>query len=633
MDRDPLELDPHTMRLLGYQTVDLLVDWISTSGQVPLARGASRAEMERRLAEPPPSGPARFEELLAQLQDDVLAFMNRGDHPRFFAFIPSNGTWPGALGDLIASACNIYSGSWSESAGPSMLELVVLDWFKEWIGYPKEAGGVLLSGGSAANMTALACARETLIGPMSGDIVAYVSDQAHSSIARAARVLGFQPHQLRVLPVDERFRMSPTALTDAIESDIRAGHRPLFVAASAGSTNTGAIDPLPQLREIADKHEMWLHVDGAYGGFAALTRRGREWLHGLELADSVSLDPHKWLYQPFECGCLLVRREQNLQRAFQITPDYLKDVEGGGEEVNFSDLGLQLTRMCRAVKVWLSLKYFGVDAFREAIDRTLDLAIRAQQRIESSDQLELMNPASLGVVCFRRLGAEGESEDALEKFNAGLVRELATSGFGLVSSTRLRGRYALRLCVVNHTSGPKDIDQVLSWIEQQPPPPNSAAVPLAAAVEERHPDVLNAWLGKDDLDPTMVRAIPLFASLTEEQLQMVNRAGSLVAFPAGETVLKGWDYGRDFFIILEGTAAVQLEEKVVRTLQAGDFFGELAALDWGASFGYPRLASVAAASPLRLLVLPGQVLNELVRTVPEVEGTVRHAIQERLPTA
>ncbi|MEA2509793.1 MAG: hypothetical protein QOG21_1875, partial [Actinomycetota bacterium] len=609
----------------------MLVDWISTSGQVPLARSASRAEMERRLTEPPPSGPTRFEEISAQLQDDVLAVMNRGDHPRFFAFIPSSGTWPGALGDLIASACNIYSGSWSESAGPSMLELVVLDWFKEWIGYPKEAGGILLSGGSAANMTALACARETLIGPMTGDVVAYVSDQAHSSIARAARVLGFQPHQLRVLPVDERFRMSPTALRDAIESDIQAGHRPFFIAASAGSTNTGAIDPLPQLREIADKYEMWLHVDGAYGGFAALTRRGREWLHGLELADSVSLDPHKWLYQPFECGCLLVRREQNLRRAFQITPDYLKDVEGGEEEVNFSDLGLQLTRMCRAVKVWLSLKYFGVDAFREAIDRTLDLAILAQQRIESSGQLELMNPASLGVVCFRRRVADGESEDALEKMNAALVRELATSGLGLVSSTRLRGHYALRLCVLNHTSGPEDIDQVLDWIEQRPPPPDSVELPVAA-VEERHPDVLNAWLGKDDLDPTMVRAIPLFASLPEEQLQMVKRAGSLVAFPAGETVLKRWDYGRDFFIILEGIAAVQLEEKVVRNLEAGDFFGELAALDWGASFGYPRLASVAAESPLRLLVLPGQVLNELVRTVPDVEAAIRRAIQERLPT-
>jgi aromatic-L-amino-acid decarboxylase len=628
MERDPLQLEPETMRQLGYQAVDMLVNWMVGQGQGRLARGALRSEMVQRLAEPPPAGPVGFEQLLEQLENDVLAYMNRGDHPRFFAFIPSNGTWPGALGDLIASACNIYAGSWSESAGPSMLELVVLDWFKEWIGYPKEAGGILVSGGSAANMTALACARESLIGPMAGDVVAYVSDQAHSSIARAARMLGFQPHQLRVLPTDERFRMNPTALTEAIESDMGVGHRPLFIVASAGSTNTGAIDPLVRLRQIADRYEMWLHVDGAYGGFAALTERGRGWLTGMELADSITLDPHKWLYQPFECGCLLVRRGQDLHRAFQITPDYLKDVESSDQEVNFSDLGLQLTRMCRAVKVWLSLKYFGVEAFREAIDRTLDLALRAQRRIEASNELELLNPASLGVVCFRRCGADGEAEDSIERRNAALVTELAASGFGLISSTRLRGRYALRLCVLNHTSGPKDIDEVLEWIETQPSSPTSAGT---AEMEERHPDVAETWLGKDNIDPSLLRAIRLFSELNDDHMELVSRTASLITFPAGATVLKRWDYGRDFFIILEGTAAVHLPENVVRNLEAGDFFGELAALDWGASFGYPRLASVSAASPLRVLVVPGQVLNELVRAVPEIDAAIKHAMQQRLP--
>lgn len=512
-----------------------------------------------------------------------------------------------------------------------MLELVVLDWFKEWVGYPKEASGILVSGGSAANMTALACARESLIGPMEQDVVAYVSDQAHSSVARAARVLGFQPHQLRVLPADESFRMNPATLTDAIDSDIAAGHRPLFLAASAGSTNTGAIDPLPRLREIADKYQMWLHVDGAYGGFAALTSRGREWLTGMDLADSVTLDPHKWLYQPFECGCLLVRRGQDLHRAFQITPDYLKDVEGSDEEVNFSDLGLQLTRMCRALKVWLSLKYFGVDAFRETIDRTLDLAMRAQRRIEASEQLELLNAASLGVVCFRRCGIDGEPEDVLEKMNAGLVGELAASGFGLISSTRLRGRYALRLCILNHTTGPEDVDQVLDWIERQPL--SQHPTERLAEVEERHPDVADTWLGKDTPDHALLVAIPVFSALRDPHLRMVASTATIVKFPAGATVLKRWDYGRDFFIILDGTAAVHLDKNVVRHLEAGDFFGELAALDWGASFGYPRLASVTAASPMRVLVLPGQVLNELVRAVPEVEVAIRHAIQQRLPTS
>jgi glutamate/tyrosine decarboxylase-like PLP-dependent enzyme len=511
-----------------------------------------------------------------------------------------------------------------------MVELVVLDWFKEWIGYPKDAGGILLSGGSAANMTALACARENRIGPMAEDVVAYVSDQAHSSVARAARLLGFQPHQLRVLPADQHFRMSPKALSEAIASDIHAGRRPLFTSASAGSTNTGAIDPLHELRDIADSHEMWFHVDAAYGGFAALTQRGREWLEGIQLADSITLDPHKWLYQPFECGCLLVRRAHELQRAFQITPDYLKDVESSAQEVNFSDLGLQLTRMSRALKVWMSVKYFGVDAFRQTIDRTLDLARLAQQRIEASQHLELMNPASLGVVCFRRRFAGVDEEDDLERLNAALVKNLATSGVGLVSSTRLRGRYALRLCVLNHTTGPDDVEKVLRWIEDQALP-EALSVDTPHQPEERHPAVSDAWLGSDELDPATVGAIPFFSSLSDAHLEMVSRSANVVTVPAGQIVLKRWDYGRDFFIVLDGTAEIRLEDDVVAELGAGGFFGELGALDWGASFGYPRLASVSAATPLRLLVLPGQVLNDLVRTIPEVEVMIRHAVQERLP--
>ena len=226
---------------------------------------------------------------------------------------------------------------------------MVLDSFKEWIGYPAAAAGVLLGGGSAAT-TALACARESLIGPMVADVVAYCSDQAHSSVARAARALGFRPEQVRVLPTDEHFRMRPDALAATMEADVAAGRRPLFVAAAAGSTNTGAIDPMPELAAIARAHGAWLHVDGAYGAFAALTERGHEALAGIGLADSVTLDPHKWLYQPFECGCLLVREGRLLDEAFLITPDYLKDIEVARQEVNFSDRSFQLTRVSRALK-------------------------------------------------------------------------------------------------------------------------------------------------------------------------------------------------------------------------------------------------------------------------------------------
>ena len=628
---DPLGLDPETMRRLGYQTVDMLVDRLSAVTEGPVIRRSDRSEMERRLGEPPPEGAQGFDEILGKLGEDVLPFASVTAHPRYFAFIPGCPTWPGALGDLIASVSNIENSSWLESAGPSELELVVLDWFKEWIGYPAEAEGVLVSGGSAANMTALACAREAMLGAMSERVVAYVSDQAHSSVARAARVLGFRPEQVRVLPTDEHFRMRPDALSEAMDADLRAGRRPLFVAASAGSTNTGAVDPLPELAGICKERGAWLHVDGAYGGFAVLTGRGKRLLAGMELADSVTLDPHKWLYQPFECGCLLVRRGHYLREAFEITPDYLKDTEVAAREVNFADRGVQLSRMCRALKLWVSLKFFGVAAFRTAIDRSLDLAREAQARIEASDELELLVPATLGVVCFRRRFGGVDDEDELARLNAGLVEGLTASDEGHISSTRLRGRYALRMCVLNHTSTSGDVKRALDWIENAPAP-GVEAEETPVASYDRHPDVRQpSWLGRRPADVTELRAFPLFGDLTDSELDLIAHSAYEDVAEAGEPIVRQWDPSREFYVVLDGTVEVRTEERHLADLGPGDYFGELAALDWGASFGYPRLASVIATSPVRLLVFPGASFNTLVRDVPSFGDELRRAVRERLP--
>jgi aromatic-L-amino-acid/L-tryptophan decarboxylase len=628
---DLLGLDPETMRRLGYQTVDMLVDRLSAVAEGPVIRRADRPEMERRLREPSPEEAQGFDEILGRLGTDVLPFASVTGHPRYFAFIPGCPTWPSSLGDLIASVSNIENSSWLESAGPSELELVVLDWFKEWIGYPAEAEGVLVSGGSAANMTALACAREAMLGAMSERVVAYVSDQAHSSVARAARVLGFRPEQVRVLPTDERFRMRPEALVNAMDADLRTGLRPLFVSVSAGSTNTGAVDPLPGLAEICKKRGAWLHVDGAYGGFAALTGRGKRLLQGMELADSVTLDPHKWLYQPFECGCLLVRRGHYLREAFEITPDYLKDTEVLAREVNFADRGVQLSRMCRALKLWVSLKYFGVAAFRKAIDRSLDQAREAQARIENSGELELLVPATLGVVCFRRRFEGVDDEDELARLNAGLVEGLTASDEGHMSSTRLRGRYALRMCVLNHTTTSDDVHRVLDWIETSPAP-RLDGPETAATIYDRHPDVRQpSWLGRRPADVAGLRNLPLFRDLTQQQLDLIAHSAYEDTAEPGQHIVRQWDPSREFYVILEGTAEVRTEERHLADLGPGDHFGELAALDWGASFGYPRLASVIATSPVRLLVFPGASFNTLVRDVPAFGDEIRRAVRERLP--
>ena len=395
----------------------------------------------------------------------------------------------------------------------------MLDWFRQWVGYPEEAAGVLVSGGSAANLTALACAREARIGAMDDQAVVYMSDQTHSSVARAARALGFRPDQVRVIPTDaarracvrtpSKARSQPTAPTGDVPSWSSPTRVPRQPAPSIRSRSC---------RRSAAREAIWLHVDGAYGAFACLSERGREALAGIELADSITLDPHKWLYQPIEVGALLVRDGAALRHGFEISPAYLKDVEAVDREVNFSDLGLQLTRTCRALKLWISLRYFGVGAFRQAIDRCLDLALHAQSQIEASTELELMSPASLGVVTFRRHPAGVDDEAALERINASLAERMEQGGEVFVSTGRVRGRYVLRLCVLNHSTSQTEVDRALELAQSLPVDPAAAA---STVVRESYPALEAGWLGSPTLDATALRSLPLFASLTAEQAQRV----------------------------------------------------------------------------------------------------------------
>jgi glutamate/tyrosine decarboxylase-like PLP-dependent enzyme len=473
-----LSIDAETMRRMGYRVVDALVARDTGLAMEPAWQGATRAQLEASLREPPPSGPQPFDRILRQLIEDVLPYGARVDHPRFLGFVPGSPTWPGILADLIAAGFNVFQGSWLGGAGASQLELIVLDWFKEWVGYPAGAAGLFLSGGSAANMTALACARLSRFGPHSPDAVLYTSVEAHSSALRAARVLGFADERVRRLPADARHRLDPASLARALAGDRAAGLRPFAVIANAGATSTGAIDALPEIAGLCRDSNVWLHVDAAYGGFAVLTERGREALRGLEAADSITLDPHKWLFQPFEAGCLLVRDGALLEQAFHVSADYLQDARIADapireRPVNFMDRGIQLTRSARALKVWVSLKYFGLEPFRLAIDQAMDLAEYAARRVHESAAFELITPASLGIVCFRRITGPDDrpltDPLALEAWNAGLVQALARSGEGLISSTRVQDAYALRICVLSHRTRQIDIDRVLDWLENAHP--------------------------------------------------------------------------------------------------------------------------------------------------------------------
>jgi aromatic-L-amino-acid decarboxylase len=616
------------MREIGYRTVDLLVEQL-TDTEIPAMRRGRGEELRSRLLAPAPDAPRGWDELLAQLDRDVLTPMSRLAHPGYFAFIPASSTFAGALGDLISAALDIDVGSWMSAAGPSQLELTVLEWFKEWIGYPPEAAGILVSGGSAANITALACARESLVGAGSELAVAYVADQTHSSVARAARLIGLRPDQLRVLPTDDAHRIRVDALAGAIDADVAAGRYPLIVAANAGATNSGAVDPLHALADLCRDKRLWLHVDAAYGGFAALTQRGREVLAGIERADSVTLDPHKWLYQPIECGSVLVRDGRRLQEAFTINPDYLADYKS--DEVNFADRGVQLTRGARALKIWLSINYFGLDAFRQAIDRAIDLAHDAEAQIRASPTLELISPASLGIVCFRRRFDGVEDEDTLGQLNAELVYGFEATGRGLLSSTKLRGRYAIRLCVMNHTSGPADVEAALSWFASASLPQISTPVALRS-YNDASADLSGGWGDTGVFDRETVRRIPLFAGLDDAALEVVVKSAREQRAEAGEAIITRWEGTRHFYTVLSGEAAVGNDEQTLRMLGPGDYFGELAALDWGAGFGYARTAHVVAVTPLRLLVLPASGLHELLRHAPETDRRLRATARRRLIT-
>jgi glutamate/tyrosine decarboxylase-like PLP-dependent enzyme len=451
------------MRRLGYVVVDRIIEHLTGMDAEPAWRMMTREEGESALREPLPREGRPVDELLPVLFRDVLDNAGRIGHPRFFAFVPSAVTFPGVLGDLLAAAYNPFVGTWFGGSGPSMLELVVVDWLREMVGLPEGCGGLLTSGGSAAAVIAFVAARHHRLDDRVGGAVIYASDQTHLSVERAAWITGFPRDAMRRIPAGDGHRMDPAALRAAVAEDRKAGRRPFLLVGNAGSTNTGDVDPLDALAVVAREEGLWFHVDAAYGGFAALVPRGREVLRGIAEADSWMLDPHKWLFQGYECGSLLLRQPELLPRAFRLFPEYMQDTALGERRPNLGDAGLQLSRSARAFKLWLSVKTFGVDAFRREVDRALDLAALAETRLRDEPGFELLSPARLGIVCFR-LRRPGMTEEELETLNRTVLSALNRSGYAFLSSTRLGGRFALRLCILSHRSREEDVTGVLDRI-------------------------------------------------------------------------------------------------------------------------------------------------------------------------
>jgi aromatic-L-amino-acid/L-tryptophan decarboxylase len=462
---ESLLLPAEEMRALGYRVVDLLVEHLTTLPEQPVTGRASRAELEATLREPLPQAGRPPAEVLERLADQVLPFMMHVDHPRFFAFVPGPGNFVGAMADALVAGMNVFQGTWLASSGPSQVELVTLDWLRELCGLPAGAGGLMVGGGSAANLTALAVARHVRLGESFGRAVVYFSDQTHSSVERALRVLGFRADQSRRVASDDGFRLDPAALADAIAVDRAAGREPFCVVANAGTTNTGAVDPLDALADLCVAEGLWLHADGAYGAAAVLSERGRRELPGLGRVDSLSLDPHKWLFQPFEIGAVLVRDPRWLGETFRVLPEYLRDTYVEGEEVNFAERGIQLTRQFRALKLWMSLQVFGAERFARAIEQGFRLAEEAERAIRGHAGWRIVTPARMGIVSFR-WAPDGTAEGEAEAVTAALVGDAFRDGFAMLSSTTLRGRTALRLCTINPRTTAADVHATVERLDR-----------------------------------------------------------------------------------------------------------------------------------------------------------------------
>ena len=463
--RDDLQMTPEAMLDLARRTAELVVERTRKLPEENAWDGEFRQILADQLMQGPPENGRPAMEVIEQAARDILPFTTRLDHPRCFGFIPSSPTWPGVLADFMSAGYNVNACTWLVASGPSQVELVVIDWFRRWLGYPDSAGGLLTSGGSAASVDAFVAARESAGHPERATV--YMSDQSHSAHIRAAGIVGIRPECIRMIPSDDRFRLDMTSLVQAVAEDRSAGFNPVAICANAGATGTGAIDPLETMADYCAAEGIWLHVDAAYGGFAAITGKGKKLLGGIERADSVGLDAHKWFFQPYEAGCLLVKDARTLEDAFGVHHDVLQDTVWGADHPNFSDRGLQLSRSFRALKVWMSVQTFGMAAFRRAVSKGMDLAVRAGEHVRERPVLEMLNPASLGVVCFRfNPGSPGLDESTLEQLNRNILARVFWEDPAFISSTSLRGKFSLRLCIINHNTNWDDVRETLEAVEQ-----------------------------------------------------------------------------------------------------------------------------------------------------------------------
>ena len=458
-------LDPSAdeIRDWGNSVTEFMIKYLADLRDRRVYRYTSSREIRDGLDAALPTKGIDFDSLLKVFCETIIPFSRQNAHPRMFGYVQSPGTPIGAFADLLASTLNANLTIWRSAPAPVELERLTIDWIRQILGFPAEAGGLFVSGGSMANLAGLAAARQTK-DRSSGRLRMYASSATHFSISKAAALLGIGRENVRQVAVDERFRMRVDDLLAKITADLDAGYIPFCVVGNAGTVDTGAVDPLAEIRELANRFELWMHVDGSYGAFAVLAKSARKLFAGMEQADSIALDPHKWLYLPVDVGCVIYRDPEIARATFAHEAEYTRMF---GEEADEAfvcwDYGPELSRRFRALKVWMLLQGVGLDRISEAIESNLACARHLESIVRTSDDFEMAAPVELSIFCFRHVPMQlrSESPKAVDAFNERLLVALQRDGSSYLSNATLADRFALRGCVLNYRTTLRDMEILL----------------------------------------------------------------------------------------------------------------------------------------------------------------------------
>src|SRR6476646_3776466 len=467
-----LEPSADEIRDWGDSVTQFMIDYLGGLRDRPAYRHTTSREIRSGLDSKLPTKGTDFDSLLKIFRDTIVPFSRQNAHPRMFGYVQSPGTPIGAFADLLASTLNANLTIWRSAPAPVELERLTIDWIRQILGFPAKAGGLFVSGGSMANLAALAAARQTKYDSL-GRLRMYASSATHFSIVKAAALLGIGRQNVQSVEVDERFRMRIDDLVARITADLQAGYVPFCVVGNAGTVDIGAVDPLREIRAVADRFQLWMHVDGSYGAFAILAPSARKLFAGMEQADSIALDPHKWLYLPVDVGCVIYRNPEIARATFAHEAEYTRMFgEEADEALVCWDYGPELSRRFRALKVWMLLKGVGLQALSDAIEKDLACARYFEKLVRESDDFEMLAPVELSIFCFRHLPHQSKDipvdenerrirEEKLDLHNERLLLALQHDGSSYLSNARLRGRFALRGCVMNYRTTLRDLEILL----------------------------------------------------------------------------------------------------------------------------------------------------------------------------